>query len=74
MTNNKKKLAFTKKNYTLMLIGIGLLVLGFTVMSLDNQPHGFGVLGLTVGPIIVMAGFITQFFAIFAKSKDVKEQ
>lgn len=74
MTNNKKKLAFTKKNYTLMLIGIGLLVLGFTVMSLDNQPHGFGVLGLTVGPIIVMAGFITEFFAIFAKSKDVKEQ
>lgn len=74
MTNNKKKLAFTKKNYTLMLIGIGLLVLGFTVMSLDNQPHGFGVLGLTVGPIIVMAGFITEFFAIFAKSKDVDEQ
>lgn len=69
---NKNRLAFGKMNYILMLIGIGTLVLGFTIMSLDEQDYGFGFLGLTLGPIIVMIGFIIQFFAIMYKSKDSK--
>lgn len=47
-----------------MIIGIVLLVLGFTVMALDGEQHGFGILGLTVGPIIVMAGFVVEIVAI----------
>jgi hypothetical protein len=64
--DNKNKLAFTKKNYILMLIGIGILILGFTIMSLDTETYGFGFLGLTLGPIVVMIGFIFQFFAILS--------
>ncbi len=67
---NKNKLAFGKQNYLLMLIGIGILILGFTVMALDNDPFGFGSLGLTVGPLIVLSGFIVQFFAILRKPKS----
>lgn len=59
---------FSKKNYRLMFIGIGLIVLGFVVMGLDSEPHGNGVLGLTVGPVLTLAGFVFQFYAIFAKS------
>lgn len=59
-----EKLPFGKKNYQLMVIGILTLITGFTVMSLDSEPHGFGFLGLTLGPIIVMAGFIIEIFAI----------
>lgn len=58
------KLPFGKKNYQWMIIGIITLVAGFIIMSLDNDPHGFGFLGLTLGPIIVMAGFIIEIFAI----------
>jgi hypothetical protein len=58
------KLPFGKKNYQWMIIGIVALVLGFTIMSLDTKAHGFGFLGLTVGPVIVMAGFIIEIFAI----------
>lgn len=58
------KLPFGKKNYQWMIIGIVALVTGFTIMSLDQQQHGFGFLGLTLGPIIVMAGFIIEIFAI----------
>jgi hypothetical protein len=58
------KLPFGKKNYQLMIIGIVALVLGFTIMTLDTKPHGFGLFGLTVGPVIVMAGFIIEIFAI----------
>jgi hypothetical protein len=60
---------FSKKNYQLMLIGLGLIVLGFIIMSLDGQPHGNGVLGLTIGPIVVLSGFLFEFYAIFAKSE-----
>ena len=58
------KLPFGKKNYQWMIIGIVALVAGFTIMSLDPKQHGFGFLGLTLGPIIVMAGFIIEIFAI----------
>ena len=61
------KLPFGKKNYQWMIAGIITLIVGFTVMSLDQEQHGFGFLGLTLGPIIVMAGFIIEIFAILHK-------
>lgn len=60
----ENKLPFGKKNYQWMLIGLATLITGFIVMSLDNEQHGFGVLGLTIGPIIVMAGFMIEIYAI----------
>lgn len=69
MTEKKNNFAFSKENYKWMLIGLGVLLLGFIVMSLDSTQHGQGFLGLTLGPIIIMAGFIIEFFAIFKKSK-----
>jgi hypothetical protein len=60
---------FSKRNYRLMLIGMGLIVLGFIIIGLDGEPHGNGVLGLTVGPIVTLAGFIFEFYAIFAKAE-----
>ena len=67
--SNKEKLAFKKTNYILMLIGIGVLIVGFSIMALDKEDYGFGFLGITLGPIVVMIGFIIEFFAIFYKSK-----
>lgn len=52
-----------------MFVGLALIALGFIIMGLDGQPHGGGVLGLTLGPIVVLSGFILEFFAIFAKSE-----
>ena len=66
---NKDKLAFGKKNYILMLAGIATIILGFIIMTLDTEPHGFGFLGITLGPIIVMLGFIVEFFAILHKKE-----
>jgi hypothetical protein len=57
-------LPFGKKNYQLMIIGMVVLIVGFTLMSLDTQPFGFGFLGLTLSPIIILTGFIIEFFAI----------
>ncbi len=64
------KLPFGKKNYQLMVIGLAVLAVGFITMTLDKEPHGFGVLGLTIGPIIVVAGFIVEIFAILHRPSD----
>ena len=70
MAEKKNNFAFGKENYKWMLIGLGVLLIGFITMSLDKTQHGQGFLGLTLGPIIIVAGFILQFFAIFRKSKS----
>lgn len=66
---DKNNLVFEKINYLLMLLGILLLMIGFFVMTLDKEAYGFGVIGLTVGPVIVLIGFVVEFFAIFYKAK-----
>lgn len=53
-----------------MLFGIVILALGFFIMTLDTEPYGFGFLGLTLGPVTVMLGFVIQFFAILYKEKN----
>lgn len=67
--SNKEKLAFKKANYLIMVAGIAVLTIGFFIMTLDKEDYGFGFLGITLGPIVVMIGFIIEFFAIFYKSK-----
>lgn len=63
----KNALPFSKSNYTFMIIGIVLILGGFVIMSMDSAEFGFGALGLTVGPLVVMSGFIIEFFAILRK-------
>ncbi len=67
--SNKEKLPFGKTNYTIMLVGIAIILAGFFIMSLDKEEFGFGFLGLTLGPIIVLLGFGIEFFAILKKSE-----
>ena len=62
------KFAFKKINYLIMILGISAILLGFVIMSLDQETYGFGFLGLTLGPIIVFLGFMIQFVAILYKS------
>lgn len=64
------KMPFGRKNYILMLIGLGVLILGFIVMTLDSEPNGFGFVGLTLGPGLVFAGFIIEVFAILHKPEE----
>jgi membrane-bound ClpP family serine protease len=59
---------FNKKNYSWMLAGLLVIITGFIIMSLDKQEFGFGFLGLTLGPIVVVAGFVLEFVAILKKN------
>lgn len=68
----KNSFPFGKSNYTLMIIGIVLVLGGFVIMSMDSAEFGFGALGLTVGPLVVMSGFVLEFFAILRRPVDGK--
>ena len=72
MEENKPNLAFGRKNYILMLVGIAVLTVGFTIMTMDKQQYGLGFLGITLGPLVVLAGFVVEIFAILAKDKTHK--
>ncbi|MEQ9229740.1 MAG: DUF3098 domain-containing protein [Cyclobacteriaceae bacterium] len=63
------RFAFAKINYIIMIAGLVVMALGFIIMSSDSEPYGFGFLGLTLGPIVLMTGFLIQFVAIFYKAK-----
>ena len=65
----ESRFAFTRKNYVILLIGLAVMALGFVLMASDSEPYGFGFLGLTLGPLVLMIGFIIQFVAIFYKDK-----
>jgi hypothetical protein len=41
-------------------------------MSIDQNPHGFGFLGLTLGPMIVFGGFMVEIYAILIKPEEKK--
>ncbi len=63
----KAALPFGRTNYLLMVVGVVVILVGFLIMSFDNQEFGFGFLGLTLGPIVTMAGFLLEFWAILRK-------
>jgi uncharacterized membrane protein HdeD (DUF308 family) len=67
---NNNKLVFSKKNYLLMLGGILVIIIGYILMSAETAPYGYGTLGLTIGPFVVVLGFAIEFFAIMYKPKS----
>ncbi len=72
-----KQFAFGKKNYTLLLIGLALIVLGFLLMiggkSTDPQVFNMAIFNfqrLTLSPIIILAGFVVEIYAIMWRPKS----
>jgi len=53
------------KDIKILLLGIGIILIGFFVMTLDKEEFGFGFLGLTLGPILVLSGIIIPVFSLF---------
>ena len=53
------------KEIKILLLGIGIMLIGFFVMTLDKEEFGFGFLGLTLGPTLVLVGIIIPVFSLF---------
>lgn len=66
----KNMMPFGKINYILMVAGIIILAVGFIMMASDTETYGLGSLGWVVGPVVVMAGFVTELVAVMIKPKQ----
>ena len=73
---NDDKMALTMRNYVLILIGIALIIVGFVLMSGGTKatPEEFSYdiyswRRITLAPILVVAGFAFEVFAILKRFK-----
>jgi hypothetical protein len=67
-------MAFERRNYVLLGIGLGLIVAGYALMAFDNargmDPSGRemlslnGPLSLTVAPLLLLAGYLQVAVAV----------
>ena len=73
---NKSEFLFGKKNYTIMLIGLAFIVLGFILMAgggsddptiFNEEIYNFRRIRLA--PTLVLIGLGIEIYAIIAKSK-----
>lgn len=75
----KTQLIFGKENYKLLLIGLAFIVVGFLLMigGGSDDPNKFNEAifsfrRITLAPILILAGYIIEIFAIMKKSTPNK--
>lgn len=80
-SQSKNEFYFGKRNYKWMLIGVGLIVLGFLLMmgnDANTTPDGkfdpnywneniFSVLKIRIAPLLIIAGFVVEVYAILKR-------
>ncbi|MCD8102040.1 MAG: DUF3098 domain-containing protein [Alistipes sp.] len=76
LEENEARMPLTRYNYKLMLIGFAVIVLGFVLMtggrSSDPNVFNYDMFSfrrITLAPILVLAGFAFEIYAIMARDK-----
>lgn len=77
MADHQNDLAFTRVNYRLLLIGIGIVLLGYVLMAgggsgdpnVFEESEIFHPRRVTVAPIVCMIGYLFVVYAIMKKPK-----
>ena len=70
-------MVFGKKNYILLAISVGIIILGLLLMSGGGSADSteftaeiFSTRRIVVAPIVTLVGFLLIIYAIMAKPKD----
>ena len=79
-TNSDEALAFDGMNYKLLLIGIGIVILGFILMSgggsgdpeVFDAKEIFSPRRITVAPIVCLIGYVFVIYAIMRKPREAQ--
>ena len=77
-STEKESFALAKENYILLVIGFAIIVLGFILMiggksedpTIFNEEEIFSFRRITLAPIVVLAGFIFEIWAIMKKPRS----
>ena len=80
---NKEKLNFalSRENYKLLAVGFVIIIIGFLLMlgGKSDSPDKFSenifsFRRITLAPIVVLAGFIFEIWAIMKKTRDTDKE
>jgi hypothetical protein len=80
-STDKESFALAKENYILLVIGFVIIVLGFILMiggksedpTIFNEEEIFSFRRITLAPMVVLAGFIFEIWAIMKKPRSNKK-
>jgi hypothetical protein len=74
------KMPLGRRNYVMMLIGLGVIIIGFVLMSgggsddpAEFSTKMFSFRRITLAPILVIAGFVVEIFAIMCRPENHKK-
>ncbi|MDQ7041181.1 MAG: DUF3098 domain-containing protein [Rhodothermus sp.] len=63
-------MVFSRRNYQLLLVGVALVVLGFTIMAIEHELDGFW--SRHVAPVLIVAGYLEVIWAILWRPRAAK--
>ena len=73
-SSNDKKMTLSRKNYTLMAIGLGIIILGMILMAgggSDNpEVFNYDIFSwrrITLAPILIVGGFAFEIYALLKR-------
>ena len=75
---DKQKFAFDKTNFILLAVGMGIIILGFLLMSGPGSTEGyfepdiFSVRRIKVAPVVCLFGFVFMIYGVLHKPKARK--
>lgn len=76
MENNENNFLFEKVNYKFLLIGLGVIALGFILMAGGGSedpkvfnPEIFNFQRIRLAPTVILIGFGITIYSIFKKNK-----
>ncbi|MGL4994294.1 MAG: DUF3098 domain-containing protein [Bacteroidales bacterium] len=71
----RNEFPFSKENYILMAISVGLIILGFILMAgpattdAGFEPDIFSTRRIVIAPFVCFIGFVSMMFAILYKKR-----
>ena len=77
----KADFALGKENYRLLIIGFAIIILGFILMiggkaksPQEFNPEIFSFRRITLAPMVVLAGFIFEIYAIMKRPREEAQE
>ncbi len=81
-STGKENFALSKENYKWLIVGFVIILLGFILMiggksedpTVFNEEEIFSFRRITLAPMVVLAGFIFEIWAIMKKPRNRKPE
>jgi len=79
--SGENRFPFTRENYTIMIIGIAVIIIGYALMVGGRSPDPnqfypdqvYSWRRITLAPIVIILGFIVEVYAIMKRPKQTEE-